>query len=726
MIKEGRKKIIKCFSKVFTLLLLSLVTFSLESIAHGFEKAAHWAFQPVKKVDPPADPTGWSGNPIDRFIRAKLAERGLHPVGAADRRTLLRRAYFDLIGLPPLPEEVQAFLDDDSPDAFAKVVDRLLASPHYGERWGRHWLDVARYADTAGETADFPVQEAYRYRNYVIAAFNQGKPYDQMIREQIAGDLLALKGEREKYAERVIATGYIAITRRFGYNPTVEYHVMLSDTIDTLGRSILGLAIGCARCHDHKYDPISMSDYYALYGIFDSTTYAFPGCEGSKPGDFMPMVPPAEAEVVLKAFGEELAKYDAEVSKLDAERKALEEELKSQIQPPAAPREAMAGDPAVLEARKKRVAALEAKMKALAADLVESRNRRDAFRSRGAPLERAYAVSEGKPHNARIQERGDPKKLGDEVPRRFLKILGGDLVPEGEGSGRWQLAEWLTRPTNPLTARVMVNRIWQHHFGEGMVMSPNNFGVRGSPPTHPELLDYLAALFMENGWSIKAMHRLIMLAKVYQLSSDNEPLCSRADPGNELHWRFKSQRLDAESLRDAMLAVSGELDRSMGQGHRFPPKETWNFSQHNPFKAQLEDTHRRSIYLLIQRNYRHPYLELFDGADPCASTEGRLITTTPAQALFIMNHAFVRQQAEKFAARLLAAEPDGRRRVALAYELAFARPPDGEEARDMEEYLARYRQRLEQARVPAERQLAQMWASFTHILFSSNEFIYVD
>jgi cytochrome c553 len=607
------------------------------------EERRFWSFQPVRWPKVPDIARPEIDNPIDRFILARLAERGLKPVQPADRRTLIRRATFDLTGLPPTPDEVEAFIKDAAPDAFAKVVERLLASPAYGERWGRHWLDVVRYADTAGETADYPVPEAYRYRNYVIDAFNQDRPYDGFIREQIAGDILAKNGPPEKSAERIIATGYIALSRRFGFDPENYHHLTIQDTIDNLGQAVMGLSLGCARCHHHKFDPVSMSDYYALYGIFASTRYAFPGSEEKhRPRDFVPLA------------GKELA----------------------------------------------------------------------------------YAVSEDKPRNARIQKRGEPKTPGDEVPRRFLEIMGSDVLPKGAtGSGRLQLAEWLTRPENPLTARVMVNRIWQWHFGSGLVATENDFGTRGKLPTHPELLDWLAREFMgEPGtkvpgpgspWSIKKMHRLIMLSAAYQWSSAGDSRTMSIDPESELLWRFPRRRLDAEAIRDAMLHLGGNLDRSRGGAHPFPPVDKWGFTQHAPFSA-VYDTNRRSVYLMSQRLRRHPFLALFDGADTNASTPKRTTTTVPTQALFLMNDPFVHAQSEGLARRLLASADSDAARLKLAYRLAYGREPDADETQRGLTFLSRYREALQAARVPAGQHDVMAWAAHARTLLASNEFLFVD
>ena len=679
-----------------------------EKPAYDFAEARKfWAFQPPRIYPPPkVKNKHWPKNWIDRFVLAKLEEKGLIPTSGADKRTLIRRATFDLIGLPPKPEEIEAFLTDKSPGAFAKVIDRLLASPQYGERWGRYWLDLVRYADSAGDSADYPVPQAYLYRNYIIDSFNRNKPYDQFLREQIAGDLLPGKTEQQRW-EHVIATGYLAIARRFSVRPEKNKYLTLEDTIDNLGRSLLGLSVSCARCHDHKYDPIPTKDYYALYGIFDSTRYPFAGSENEQEQkDFVLRLSKAEADAILKPFEDQLAPFDADLKRLQEEKKALE----------AVNPDAEANSPA----------AGKRTLKEIKADIEAVKNRRLPIAARVPVLEKAYAVAEGTPHNAQVQRRGDPKNLGEEVPRRFLQILGGrELSAEEKGSGRLELAEWLTDPKNPLVARVMVNRIWQHHFGKGIVATPSDFGKRGKFPTHPELLDTLATRFIESGWSIKAMHRLIMLSQTYQLSSDGGFQNTRIDPGNEFLWKFNRRRLDAEAIRDSLLYVSGALDLSKGGPHPFPHERTWSFTQHNPFTAAYE-TKRRSVYLMTQRFQRHLYLSIFDGADPNSSTPERLVTTTPIQALFVMNSPFVHEQADQFAARLIKAQPQNRKRIALAYQLALGRPATSEEIRRGETYLQQSQEKLKVASIPLDQLPQKAWASYVRVLLSSNEFIFVD
>jgi hypothetical protein len=599
----------------------------------------HWAYLPLRAGAAP-DSSETALGPIDRFLDAKLREKGLRPVGPADRRTLIRRATFDLTGLPPTPWEVEDFLADASPTAFARVVDRLLASPRYGERWGRHWLDVVRYADTAGETADYPVPQAWRYRNYVIDAINADKPYDEFLREQLAGDILARQlppdASPARYAELITATGYISIARRFGFDVAVDHYLTIDDTVDTLGKSVLGLALGCARCHDHKYDPISVLDYYGLYGIFESTRYPLPGSE-----------------------------------KVRTQRDLVSLRSPSEVRP--------------------------------------------GQRQTDQGL-KAYAVGEGKPHNVRVHRRGDPQTLGEEAPRRFLEVLGGQSIPPEAGSGRLQLAGFLTDPRNPLTTRVMVNRIWQGHFGAGLVKTPNDFGTRGEPPTHPELLDYLAKRFIKSGWSLKAMHRLLMNTAAYQRASGHDPAGAQVDPDNAMLGRFNRRRLSGEEIRDAMLAVSGDLDPTPGGPHPFPDEKSWGFTQHAPFAA-VYDHNRRSVYLMTQRIKRHPFLGLFDGADTSSSTGVRLTTTVPTQALFFMNDPFVHTRSSALAARLVKL-PDDTARLARASWLLYGRPPTARDTTTMTLFLA-------DAAADAIG-AAAAWSAWLRVMLCSNEFVYVD
>ncbi len=593
-----------------------------------------WSLKPLTDPVPPAATNlDWSTNPIDRFIAARRDSSGIHPVDLADKRKLIRRATYDLTGLPPTPDDIHDFLADPSQDAFAHVVDRLLASTHYGERWGRHWMDLVRYADTAGDNSDFPVPESYLYRNYIIDSINADKPYDQFVREQIAGDQMPATNDEQRN-QQTIATGYLAISRRFGsLVKNYPQHLTIEDSLDNIGRTLLGMTITCARCHDHKFDPISQDDYYGLYGILNSAQYPFPGIElEQKPRDFVHL-------------------FDA-----------------------------------------------------------------------GKPGDKlAYAMAEGHAEDAALQLLGNPEKLGDVIPRRFPEVLGGQMLPAEQQatSGRLQLADWLTSPDNPLFARVMVNRIWQYHFGVGLVKTPSDFGIRGLPPTHPELLDWLASRFIEDGWSLKSMHRRILLSRTYQLSSlapaDDEAVA--VDPSNDLHWRFNRQRLDAESLRDTLLSLSGELDVEMPrQPHPFPPSEEWKYTQHHPFRDQY-DSNKRSVYLMMARLNARPFFTTFDGADQNAGTPSRDSSVTTVQSLYLMNDPTVHDRALRFADRLIRECDDPIHRLTLAFELVFGRPPSESELKIVTEWMHGIDDDTEQR---------DAWSALARTMFRTNEFLHVD
>jgi mono/diheme cytochrome c family protein len=706
----------------------------------AFDKARHWAFQPVVAVEPPADATGWATTPIDRFIAAGLAERGLKPAAPAAKHALLRRAYFDLIGLPPAPEEIAAFETDDSPDAFARVVEHLLASPRYGERWGRHWMDVVRYADTAGDNADYPIPEAHLYRDYIIAAFNNDKPYDQFLREQLAGDILAAAAPDEHYAEQVIATGFIALSRRYGTMPVELWQLTLEDTIDTFGQAFLGLTLRCARCHDHKFDPVTTADYYALYGIFDSTQYPYAGSEEYQSKNFnrmnfVPLVPAAEAAPKFAAHAQHIEELkraldDAEkndplvarLAQLD-DRIAVAERRPSE---PGSDDEQTAERSNAFEQLKKERKEVRRELDAKLKKLREALS--DPQRS-GLPADvpGAYAVSEGKPHDVAIQKRGEPSEPGPVVPRNAPRFLRGERdvsIPAG-ASGRQQLAEWLTDPLNPLTARVLVNRVWQWHFGRGLVVTPSNFGLRGAAPTHPALLDWLAHDFVEHGWSIKSLHRAIMLSRTYQMSSNGSPEAVTADPANQYYARFDRRRLDAEALRDAVMSVAGTLDLEPPAAHPFPPLNEWHWTQHNPFKTILP-SNKRSVYLMTQRLQRHPYLALFDGPDTNYSTGLRTEATVPLQALYFLNNPGFAEQAEAFAARLIAHSSEPQTRVEHGMLAAWSRAPEAPETENVFRYLDQFRQELDASGCTPEELEKATWTRFARVLLSANEFLYVD
>jgi len=649
----------------------------------------HWAYQPLTNPPPPAI-TGheWNRSAIDRFVKSRLDEKGLHVLPAASKRTLIRRVTFDLTGMAPTPEEADAFIADVSPKALEKVVERLLASPRYGEHWGRHWLDVVRYADTAGDASDYPVPEMYRYRNYVIRSMQQDKRFDQFLREQISGDLMPHKDDEDR-AEKLAATGYIANSRRFG-QADGEFYLTIDDTIENLGKAVLGLSTGCARCHDHKFDPIPTKDYYALTGIFKSTKYPWAGLEHHQYIDGFAAARAADQERIDKQQARMIEVYRVVKKGAGSDEKAPADE----------------------------------RLKYLEASAALSRIRQ------GWPeIPMIYAVREGPPVNARVMVKGDPKTLGPEAKRGFLQILGGQTVPDDyKGSGRDLLAGWIADPKNPLTARVIVNRVWLWHFGRGLVNTPNDFGKRGDAPTHPELLDHLASRFIESGWSLKALHRDIILTRAYATASGHNEANAVKDSKNEFYWRFDRRRLSAEELRDSMLAVSGQLDPTPGGPHPFPARGGYVFTQHNPFVGEADTfaSNRRSVYLMQQRFRPNPYLDLFDGPDANNAASARVGNTTALQALYMMNNPFVEAQAAEFAARVSVSEETGAARIRLAYRLLFARAPTPAETQGALGFLQRYKAEGGGPDTPAHDRSRAAWSGLMRVLFSGNEFFYVD
>ena len=675
----------------------------------------HWSFQPIKTPAPPAvKDMAWAFNPLDRFIQAQREAAGLTPSPDADPVALIRRATYDLTGLPPTPAETKDFVaatqkPGGASAAFAALVDRLLQSPRYGERWGRHWMDWVRYADTAGDNSDYPIPQAYLYRNYIIQSFNADVPYNRFITEQLAGDLLPAKTQKEKNRQ-TIATGYLGMARRFG--SLVErypWHLTIEDTLDNMGRTMMGLTLSCARCHDHKFDPISTRDYYGLYGIFASTRYPFPGIELFKTQrDFVPLIPKEDAAKAMKPYQAKTDQLTRELERLLAlcEKKSLENA-------------ALEGGRSLDEQR-------EAKGD-LDHMLVKAREAGEALANHlktTAVIPTAYAVQDAKPVNARIQIKGEPDHLGAEVPRHFLEILGGQSLPKKaeSGSGRLELAKWITDEKNPLTARVIVNRIWQRHFGTGLVASTSDFGLRGEKPTHPELLDWLAREFMRSGWSMKHLHRLIMTSRTYQLSSQDTDDNVASDPGNRLYWKFNRQRLDAESLRDTLLFVSGGLDTTpQSKPYPVPSSKEWDYTQHHPFKDDYPSS-KRSVYLMTKRLTAKSYFQTFDGADPNVCTSSRDSSVTALQALYFVNDKFLHEQAERLARQLVKQSPDDGQRLNRAFAAIFSRPPAEDESTMLLGHLQEIRQRL----AGGKDDDPQAWASVIRSLFRLNEFMYLD
>lgn len=763
-------------------------------------KQTHWSLQPVADPElPSVEREDWVQTPVDRFVLAKLEEAGLEPSLQADRRTLIRRAYFDLIGLPPTFEQVEAFVADESPDAWAKVIDELLASPHYGERWGRHWLDVARYGDTTGYIAGsaptrYPY--AYTYRDYVINAFNDDKPYDQFIVEQLAADKLGLEGEQR---EALAAMGLLTVGRRFQNNQ----HDIIDDRIDVVTRGFMGLSVSCARCHDHKYDPVPTADYYAMYGVFNSShepaekplvrdpeptpeyqafqdglqeienrmnawreerrleiqhqmrsrvadylehaARRLAGEDPSPQGERGPLIRHATNQWnhylvhnskdnpawrlwhELQALeGEGFAEAAAEVLNREREKPVnamLLEALRAN--PPSSMREAARTYGSVLEQvynswrEQTQDVPTEQHPERLADDAAEAirqvilsehspltiagqpdrwldqaqRNRLNQFRgemetftanSPGAPGRAMIMVDHDQPRNPYIFRRGQAGNRGENVPRRFLQVL--DHVDGGEtyddSSGRLRMAQAIASEKNPLTPRVMVNRIWHYHMGHGIVRTPSDFGTRGERPSHPQLLDHLATQFMEGGWKMKRIHRQIMLSATYQQVSYDRSVAQQQDPENRLLWKMNRQRLEFEPMRDAVLAASGKLDRTVG-GRSQPIHE---------------DSPRRAVYAYLDREDLPGLYRNFDVANPDATTATRSETTVPQQALFMMNSPFMSQQARAVAERAKreAAEDSAEQVIQAVYEVTLSRQPSEEELALGESFVSG-------AAVPAER-----------------------
>ncbi|WP_158633475.1 PSD1 and planctomycete cytochrome C domain-containing protein [Tautonia sociabilis] len=691
------------------------------------EDRSYWAFQPVRRPEPPpVNDEGWARNPIDRFVFDRLDRAGMRPAPEADKHTLIRRACFDLLGLPPTPEEVDAFLADEAPDAFDRLVDRLLDSPRYGERWGRHWLDLVRFAESNGYRADEFRPFAWRYRDYVVDAFNHDTPYDQFIREQIAGDEL----DPDSPVGRV-ATGYLRLWVYESNQRDVEgqWDGILDDVTDVTADAFLGLGLGCAKCHDHKYDPILQRDYYRLRSYFAALV----------PRDDLPVFPavPGTGEAERRAAWEALtAATRAEIAALEARyRERAEYDAITKFQPEM---QALlqVDDPAALSPRERQLATLAFRQVEMEYDkiptkltgekqrweaLVAELKRFDPIRPARADVETISDVSAVAPPNPIPGDRS-----GEDIAPGILSILDPEPAeipalpgwPSSTGR-RSALASWLTDPGNPLVPRVMVNRLWQGHFGRGIVETASDFGRLGEPPTHPELLDWLAARFVSEGWSLKAMHRLMMTSSTYRQASirADATACLRIDPGNTLLWRMPVRRLEAEPIRDAMLAVSGELDLDM-EGPSVQPEEP-----------------RRAIYTRFLRNTKDPLLAAFDVADGYLSTARRNVTTAPTQSLLMINGDWTLARAGAFADRILRSPvPDDEARVVLAYRLAFSRAPSRAELADALAFLtgdlppaaSSSLSSCEQPPPEAPPIDRSCWVDFCHVLLNANEFLYVD
>jgi mono/diheme cytochrome c family protein len=657
----------------------------------------HWAFQPPRPVTPPAGPR----HPIDAFLVQRLRAQNLGFAAPAERRALLRRLAFDLVGLPPTPEQSEAFVTDPAPDAYEKQVDRLLASPHYGERWARHWLDLARYADAAAEPGDAPTGGAHHYRDYVIRSLNTDKPFDRFITEQLAGDL-ANPGDRDA----LVATGFLRLGLPGGAAGERARYDDLDDMAGTSASVFLGLTVGCARCHDHKTDPIPARDYYRLAAVFAGTE------RRSVPVPTEPQrrdlaAAHAQRDAELSALREKLTALDAPA---DDEREEDEVGAPDFVGPPAPSRWSM---------RRQREA--------------DELRRRIAERESEQPIEPTAVVAGEAAAVAPVHLllRGDPKAKGEAVAPGVLQVLaGGDGALPADRPSRLALARWLARPDHPLTARVIVNRVWAQHFGRGLVATPSNFGPAGEPPTHPELLDWLAADFVRGGWSLKKLHRLIVTSDTYRQSSAPADAAQRLDPDNRLLSRYPRRRLDAEAIRDALLSTSGRLNPVMyGPGARGRPGDA-NLAPEAARSAlavrEGPQQARRSVYLFVSRSSPSVLLESFDAPPPACACDRRTATTVPPQALLLLNAPFVLEQADALARRVKRdAGPDPAAQVDRLYRVALGRPPQPDETARALRFLAEPSLKVARPTRKGADDPGPL-ADLAHVVLNLNEFVYVD
>jgi len=696
-----------------------------------------WSFQKLKR---PTVPPGAS-SPIDAFVLAKLKEQKLVPVGKAGRRALLKRLSINMLGIPPTPEELESFEADRSPDAYAKVVDRMLASPRYGERWGRHWLDVVRYADTGGFETDIYFPNAWRYRDYVIQSLNEDKAYDRFVKEQLAGDELypddldldggfKIPESKVKNLNATIGTGMYTIGPAYHeaalFGGQVRYE-WLTDVVDTTGEAFFGLTLGCARCHNHKFDPITQKDYHAMMAVFAGSEekevpvvsqFATFGLKSGYPswlkveelkGAIQRIDQAARKRVVdavRQRFGADvLAAYDTAVDKRSVPQRTLAAKLEAALTE-AGLQENAEGKEADIPLTAKESEEREA----LVVDLGKAALKANPVAQTATVLGHAAVTP-----TIHITHRGDWRAKGEAVGPAFPAMLAGgktiDDDPDKKLARRKALALWLSEPDHPLTARVMVNRVWHWHFGRGIVGTPNDFGRQGEEPTHPELLDWLASEFVSQGWSLKKLHRMILLSETYQRSTEAHEGNAKVDANNRFLWRMNRQRLDAETLRDSVLAVSGDLNLKMG-GRPVIPKLSkeeytvmWARNQWPEAMDEREHT-RRSVYLYVKRTFPMPMLSTFDTPDSSMSCSRRDNTTVAPQALTLMNGDFMVGQAKQLAAKLRSAYPGSTaKQVETAWQRILGRLPK-----------------------PAEREKAAT-VSLEQIclaLLNTNEFVYLD
>jgi hypothetical protein len=725
------------------------------------EQRAHWAYQPVKRsVPPPVKETGWIKNPIDRFILAELEALDLPHANQADRVTLIRRATFDLTGLPPSPQEVAAFVNDQHPNAYERLVDRLLASPRYGERWGQHWLDLAHYADSNGFELDAERPDAWRYRDWVVKALNGDVPYDQFVSDQLAGDEI-----RPGDHQALIATGFCRCGPRelVGGNviPEVKRQSELAEITGTVGSVFLGLTIACARCHDHKFDAIPTTDYYRLQAFFAASELSDVAIATTQET--------VAFEAAEKSIKQKVAPLKKQMAALEAPYRAALKSRKMGML--TADERAVVSTPAKSRtpAQKRLASGLETSLRITWEEVAEAvaanpsdRDRRERLKREIYEIERtvprppahAMALVDKKSDGADtyVLRRGDYKNKGPKVapcppgvifavsPAPGLAVTIADKP--GEPGRRATLAKWLATAQNPLTARVIVNRLWQHHFGRGIVETSSDFGVRGEVPSHPELLDWLASELVAGGWRLKPLHRLMVASAAYRQSSRSDPKLAADDPDNSLFGRMTRRRLDAEAIRDAMLAVSGGLTSKMGgPGVRAPlEKEVKDliFTEAEevelwPVDREPAEHLRRSLYLFRKRNVRYPLFDAFDAPDTQSACPRRATSTHALQALTLLNSEFAAGMARSLAARVLRdAAGDVGQRISRAYQLSLAREPKPNEVERIKAFLAAQAKLIEHDRPAAGHAGEQSspaddaaWADLALALLNSNEFLYV-
>ena len=718
----------------------------------------YWAFvSPSRQPPPDVENRAWVRNGVDRFILRRLEDQGLTPAPEANRRVLLRRLYFDLIGLPPSPEEMQSFMRDESAEAYQELVDRLLADPRYGERWARYWLDLARYSDTNGYEGDAEYPHAWRYREYVIDAFNNDKPYDEFVKEQIAGDEFELEVFPYKALpvpdpEKVVALTFLRLAPFTEPRGEEDRDVILSEITSTVGSVFLGLTVGCAKCHDHKYDRIPTRDFYRLKAFFAAVAIARPYPDdiqqlgGSQPAEFYRPGEQQWADGQRASLREQLEEVEAAFADFHG---PLLDRLKDHRKSAGDEPDGGGGEATLKDLEKAIREEDEGAADGAAESLFSSAERRrfshfsrrirrlEKAIQRVAPLAMSLTNAQGPPYGPSVPAtfvltRGHWNRPGERVEPGFPSAIAGHSAPAVLIEDRFRsyptrfrrltLANWIASPENPLTARVMVNRLWQYHLGRGIVATPSNFGENGARPTHPHLLDWLALQLIDGGWSLKSLHRLILTSSTYRQSSQrSSPEAERLDPGNQLLWRFRQRRLEAEAIRDSVLAVSSRLNPARGGPPVFPPlpeglDEAQKVQTVNIWETSTgPEQWRRSLYVYQRRSLSLPLLELFDAPVCNASRGARRHSVTALQALAMYDSEFVNAQARRFADRVWSQTgPDLASRVDRAFQLALARPPTAGE-------LQRVIRALRMG--GSEREAVE---SLCRVLLNSNEFIYVD